>query len=233
MKKDYRWGMAPLERRQNSENLIMEALKEGKKRFKSLLEITGLSRPALASNLKRLCQNGYLKREVDPEDYRVTYYSLTEEGWNRLKQQEEIVFLGSSELNLKADNFADIQMEGFKMIAENVAEALNQVFKEGMICTIERIMDIPPDCVSFSIYSRKRRKASVKGARRLAEVAKSAMLVAIGTLNKRELKGIPEVSIVFRFNKDKVDKYLTTVHAVAKKQKVRFPDIRDYLNGEH
>ena len=56
--------------------LILTALKDGRKRFKDLLEITGLNRVTLANHLKELLRNGKVKKEVASNDKRVRYYSL-------------------------------------------------------------------------------------------------------------------------------------------------------------
>lgn len=231
MKRDLRWGKSSFERRQSAQNLIIEALLDGKKKFKELREITGLSEPALASNLKELHRNGDVIREVDPNDFRVTYYSLTPNGLKRAQQQEDLVFLGNSRLDVKADDFAALASDDVVKIARGIVYALKYTFQKGLICAIERVLDyVPPECVSFSIYSGK---GSVpKSVRRLAEVAKSALLVEMATLNQRELTKLSNVGIVFRFNIDKIDSYMKTLldtHTRRKKEVIKLPDIRDYM----
>lgn len=220
MKHDLRWGKSPFKRKQSAQNLIIEALLDGKKKFKELREITGLSDPALASNLKELHQNGYVAREVDPNDFRITYYSLTPDGLKMAQQQEDLVFLGNSRLDVKADDFATLASEDIVKIAEGISTALKYTFQKSLVCTIEKVSNyIPPECVSFSIYSSGRR--TPKGMRRLAEVAKTALLAEMVRLDKRELRKLPNICIIFRFNKDKIEKHIKTVYAISKKISIK------------
>jgi DNA-binding HxlR family transcriptional regulator len=209
MKKDHRWGRGPSKRKQSSLNLIREALKDGKKRFTDLLEATGLSRPALADNLKEMYRNGEVEKEVDSEDYRIKYYSLTPYGRNEIHKQEEIVFLGSAQaLDVKADNFVTINPEVAAIISETIHEALKHIHTR-QLCAIKRVEEgVPEDCIFFSIYSPKKQQGLKKNSRKLAEVAKSAMLAEIRTLHKRELARISDIAIVFRFNKSIIEEHL-------------------------
>jgi DNA-binding MarR family transcriptional regulator len=205
--------------------LILEALKDGRKKFGELLVRTGLSRPALASNLKQMCENGAVERESNSEDYRISYYSLTSKGWNTLRKQEDIAVLGSSEFNVRADDFTSLASEDVSKIAEAIAGALQKGID---VCIWGPAENILKECISFSIYSSKKPKGkALENARRFAEIAKSAMLVEIGASSRSELSKIPSVTIVFRFNKDKIDKYAKTW--VARKETLKLPDIKDYL----
>jgi hypothetical protein len=87
-----------------------------------------------------------------------------------------------------------------------------------VVCTIKRIKEeVPDNCVFFSVYSLGKKQGVKKIARRLAEIAKSAMLAEIRTLDKRELSKMPDVAIVFRFNKNIIEKHLKAVHAICQK----------------
>jgi DNA-binding MarR family transcriptional regulator len=219
MKKDHRWGKGPSERKQRSLNLIREALKEGRKTFTDLLEATGLSRPALAYNLKEMYRNGEVEKEVDPKDYRVKYYSLTPYGRNEIHKQEEIVFLHRARaLDVETDKFLTINPEIAATISETIHETLKHIHTKAVACTIKRIKEeVPDNCIFFSIYSLAKKQGVKKIARRLAEIAKSAMLAEIRTLDKRELSKMPDVAIVFRFNKSIIEKHLRAVHAICQK----------------
>ncbi|MEM0357500.1 MAG: MarR family winged helix-turn-helix transcriptional regulator [Candidatus Bathyarchaeia archaeon] len=87
-RRDFRRGNSASRRTDEAMNAIREVLSQGATTFGVLLEQTGLSRRALASNLKRLLKKGEIKRWVDEKDRRLRYYSLDELGWIRYKQQK-------------------------------------------------------------------------------------------------------------------------------------------------
>jgi DNA-binding HxlR family transcriptional regulator len=225
MTKDYRWGKSPSVRKQISQNLIRQALKDGKKKFKDLLEETGLSRPALAANLKEMYRNEEVKKEADPKDYRVTYYSLTSLGVNEIHRQEEVRFLDNARKYARRDDINTLFSEDIAKISDNIAMALKTMFEKGLVHTF--FPTLPEDGITFSIYSISKGKETLKNAAKLAEVAKSAMLASIVTLNKNELEKISDAAIVFRFNRDKINEYLTTICAEKRKETLKLPDIDD------
>ena len=86
--KDYRVGIEPTRRPLEIKGSIKRALKTGKMTFSDLLKETRASRSALASHLKEMYRDGEIKKEEDPEDLRITYYSLTGRGKDFLEREE-------------------------------------------------------------------------------------------------------------------------------------------------
>ena len=210
-------GQKPRWASEETDFVILRCLEQsrdhGGLRFTELFRNTKRSRDTLTRHLKDL-----FKKNMINYNYLTKRYSITRLGLETLQKQEELTFLGSSQLNVKADAFTELSSKDFTKIAEGLAKALEHTMRKGFISTIGGVMDVPKDCISFSIYSGSKRKGSaVKNARRLAEMAKSAMLITMATLNKCELRKVSDIAIVFRFNKDKIDKYLTSVSAVTRK----------------
>jgi DNA-binding MarR family transcriptional regulator len=208
---------------------IGNVLRQGERTFSELLEATGLSRSALAFHLKKMHTEGEVSRRMYPKDFRVTFYSLTDKGRSKLHKHEDIVFLGSAKFNVKEDGFTALSSEDFSEVAKGIAEALQHVFKKGLIaCIWGPSESLLKECVSFSIYSKNKLNIkALKTAKRLAEIAKSAMLAGIGSSSSSELNNTPSFTIVFRVNKDKMNEYLKTW--VARKETLKFPNVEDYL----
>src|SRR5271157_384768 len=97
-KRDYRTGKDANKRTAAVQNAIREALKRGKETFGDLLVETGLSRPALAVNLKKLHEGGEVERRTDRKDYRITRYSLTVKGGRAYEKQKDLDSLKDMEV---------------------------------------------------------------------------------------------------------------------------------------
>lgn len=216
MKENHRIGRGPAKRREHSEKLIRTALKDGKRTFKELLKATGLSRPALADRLKEMLKHRELLKEADSEDCRIRYYSLTTLGLQKLQQQEELSFLNNAKLSVKTEAFTVVDAETASRISEALVKTMEHMMCKGIIYAIEHVKTNPPkDCIVLSIFTNRRFRGSLKCQMRLAEIAKCAMLAEMGRLSRRELEKLSETAIVFRFSKDKINKWLKTLYAVA------------------
>lgn len=86
--KDYRVGIEPARRPVKIKECIRRAVKRGKMTFSDLLKETRASRSALAYHLKEMYREREIKKEEDPEDLRITYYSLTDKGRDSLERDE-------------------------------------------------------------------------------------------------------------------------------------------------
>jgi DNA-binding MarR family transcriptional regulator len=89
-KKDFRRGDRASLRKDEAQSAIRKALSYGEACFGDLLEKTGLSRPALASNLKEMHRKREIERRKDHEDYRITHYSLTAKGTKAYEKQKDL-----------------------------------------------------------------------------------------------------------------------------------------------
>ena len=92
-KRDFRDGSSARARMSESIKAIREALSLGELTFGKIMIKTGLSKPALSSNLAKMIEKGEIKKREDPSDSRLRYYSLTKEGWKEFYKNpiEEIV----------------------------------------------------------------------------------------------------------------------------------------------
>jgi DNA-binding MarR family transcriptional regulator len=123
-KGDYRIGKSASKRKAGAQSAIREALKRGKETFGELLAETGLSRPALAANLKKMYEGGEVERKTDRKDYRVTRYSLTVKGGRAYEKQKDIDSLREMEV-LSMTGLMDI-IKGSMM---NLMDAVTYVYE--------------------------------------------------------------------------------------------------------
>jgi DNA-binding MarR family transcriptional regulator len=96
--KDYRMGNSADKRTVEAQSAIREALKRGRETFGDLRIETGLSRPALATNLKKMYKSGEVERKTDSNDYRITRYSMTVKGGQAYEKQKDLESLKDMEV---------------------------------------------------------------------------------------------------------------------------------------
>ena len=95
-KRDFRKGNDAKKRTEEAKQIILNVLSREEAIFKVLIAKTGLSRPALTSNLEKLNNEAYVKWRPDPNDHRKGIYSITDDGrkslakLNYLKRWEPI-----------------------------------------------------------------------------------------------------------------------------------------------
>jgi len=205
---DFRIGNRASRRTEEAMNVIREVLSQGDATFGVLLKKTGLSRRALALNLKRLVKMGELKRWVDEKDHRKRYYSFEDYGWERYRQQKVSQILRQAELTPL----------GFIMdvIVEYVAAALIAASK---VTELERHMkgkgDKLPKLTKVEeaiflgslrgrIYTCNNKNENVGLFEALKEfLAMTKFVVARKDINLELLKGLPDIVFVFEFSRDK------------------------------
>lgn len=229
---DYRKGVSPRRRRTECQKAIRNALRQGKNTFGNLLNETDLSRSTLASHLKEMHKKGEVEREQNPKDYRVTYYSLTNDGVNELRRQEDIEALSSAEFTFLSSKAVAKLMDAFSRFLE-------PSFREHLFRSVEKDSKILGECVTLSIYSDR---PSLGNARiknyviELAELAKSSMLSRYVD-DPRYLEKIDNLTLVFRFDRDKLSQvkdYLQKVEAEmpAHTPLLKLPDKKNYLENK-
>jgi DNA-binding MarR family transcriptional regulator len=210
-KKDFRRGNRASQRTAEAMNAIREVLSQGDATFGVLLEKTGLSRRALASNLKRLVNVGELKRWVDEKDHRVRYYSLTDYGWERYRQQKVSQILKRTELT-PLSFIMDVIVEyvAAALIAESkVIELEGHMWgKGGMLPKLteyEKALFI--SCFQGRAYARNSENVGFHKA--LQKFIGMIKLVAERKdINLKLLEGVPDIVFEFRFSKDVlIEKY--------------------------
>lgn len=221
---DYRRGGPPWKRTKESQRVIRGALRQGKKTFGDLLDETDLSRSTLAFHLKEMHKKGHVKRETNPKDYRITYYSLTSKGKGELRRQEDIDTLASAEFFLPSP-------EIIAGLTDALLKFLEPSIRQHLLTLEEEDSKLLKECMTYSIYSDSPLKNEVRDyASRLAKLTAKFMLSELVISTRRHvIKKIPNISLVFKFDRDKIDKYLQKVEDEMNKEPLpKFPDIKDY-----
>jgi DNA-binding MarR family transcriptional regulator len=192
-------------------NAIREVLSQGDATFGVLLEKTGLSRRALASNLKRLVKMGELKRWVDEKDHRKRYYSLEDYGWERFTQQKVSQKLRQTEL-ASLGFIMDVIVEyvAAALIAESKVIELEGhiVGKSGMLPKLtEYEKTLFVSCFRGRAYARNNENVGFHEA--LQKFLAMIKLVAERKdIDIKLLKGVPDIVFEFKFSKDVlIEKY--------------------------
>jgi len=208
---DFRKGNRASQRTAEAMNAIREVLSQGNATFGVLLEKTGLSRRALASNLKRLLKMGELKRCVDEKDHRKRYYSLEDYGWERYRQQKVSQILRQTELaSLSFIMDVIVEYVAAALIAESKVIELegHMLGKSGMLPKLteyEKALFI--SCFRGRAYARNNENVGFHEA--LQKFLAMIKLVAERKdINIKLLKGVPDIVFEFRFSKDVlIEKY--------------------------
>jgi DNA-binding MarR family transcriptional regulator len=154
-KKDYRRvDGGPSRGRVEAQNRIRDALIKCEKRFSELLVETGLSRPALWSNLVELGQKGEVESRADSDDLRVKYYFLTEKGVNAYKRQKDLEHLSLSKyFPCSVGKFIQSIGALFRDFMLVYGHAVDHEYPGDMIPRLkEESQDVLAKCVTFSFY---------------------------------------------------------------------------------
>jgi DNA-binding MarR family transcriptional regulator len=152
-KKDYR-KYGPSYRKIKAQNMIRDALIKGEKRFSELLVETGLSRPALWSNLVELEEKGEIESKVDSSDLRVKHYFLTEKGINAYKRQKDLEHLSSFKyFPCSMGEFIQSMGALFRDFMFAYGYAVDRAYPDETIPRLkEESQNILAKCVTFSFY---------------------------------------------------------------------------------
>jgi DNA-binding MarR family transcriptional regulator len=223
----YRKGIPPLRRRMEARQAIIKALRDGEKTFGQLLNETGMSRSTLSFHLKNMHKNREVNRRTDTKDYRVTCYSLTSKGSIELHRQEDIETLSSGELMFPPPKM-------MAELADRLVEFLKPAIQQELLHMEMKDSPVLKECITFSIYSNKPLKGEGKDyVESLAELATASMLVELAILTRRrairQFKQIPDLRLVFRLNRTKIEEYLRKVEAEIDKEPLpKLPDIKKY-----
>lgn len=205
LKRDYRKGTRPIERKRESQNAIREALMYGTKNFGKLLRETSLSRPALASNLKEMCEKDEVERRNDSNDYRITYYSLTEKGRNEYWKQKDVESLKSAEFTPLRDPIAlDTILEGSKKLAASIGQLIAELTSTNVSHSSMEGEDSENmrKSVRIALYfgeplENEGENPLLKELEELPQSVKSSRSNDIQSLKK-----LSDVTLVFRFDRD-------------------------------
>ena len=206
---DYRKGNRASQRTVQAMNVIREVLSQGDATFGVLLEKTGLSRRGLASNLKRLLKMREIKVRIDKKDHRVKHYSLTDEGWERYRQQKVSQILRQVELTplgCVMDSIVEYIAAGF-IAATNVTECQRRILRESerlpQLTKYER--GILLGCLQGKIYANSSKNENVKFFEALKEfLAITKLIAACKDIDIELLKGLPDLVFVFKLSRDKL-----------------------------
>lgn len=202
-KRDFRFGRGAVQRTIEAMNAIREALSYGDATFGVLLERTGLSRRALASNLKRLLEKGEIKRWVDKKDRRLRYYSLDDLGWRQYRQQKVAQFLRGKDV---------APLEGvMTTIVEYITAALTaaieiykrQGYKLPQLTRDEECIFL--SCLHGEIYALDNNNERVEFWKVLAEyLAVTKIISERKDVDIRLLEELPDIIFEFKFGRDRL-----------------------------
>jgi DNA-binding MarR family transcriptional regulator len=205
---DFRRGNRASQRTEEAMNVIREVLSRGDATFGVLLEKTGLSRRALASNLKRLVKMGELRRWVDEKDRRVRHYSLEDLGWERYRQQKVSQILRHTELT-PLEFIMDVIVEyvaSALIAASKVTELERHMERKGdklpKLTKVEEAMFL--GSLQGRIYACNNKNENVGLFEALKEfLAMTKLVIARKDINLELLKGLPNIVFTFEFSKEK------------------------------
>ena len=206
---------------------IKRALEEEDKTFSKLLEETGLSRSALAFHLKEMHKEEDVERRTDPNDYRITYYSLTSKGRGELQREEDIEVISSWSVLPTPKTYAAL----YEAVIKSREPATREHILEN-----EEAKNLR-EYITYSVYSKKPLKDAEKNnLARALESATTSFLRNLILPPKRvadqfkKKPKIPNFTLVVRFNAPKIEEYKRKIEIEANKEPLqRLPDTRDCL----
>ena len=89
-----------------------------------------LPRPGVTRTVKEMEKKGYLRKIASPDDGRVTYISITEEGWNLFRKYDKNYFgVLSVELNDISEEDADCMIRTIEKFYQIMCERRNHYDK--------------------------------------------------------------------------------------------------------
>lgn len=212
IKRDYRIRTSPLERKVKAQNVIRETLTRGDKRFTDLLIDTGLSRPALSSNLKELEKKGEVKSRISTHDLRVKIYSLTEKGMNAYKKQKDIERLNFfKHFPSSVGEFIQGLSTVFQDFMEAYGYAIHHAYPDDKLSPVKKEAEnIIEKCITFSFYFEE---DLIEGEnpyevfrQTLKEFVQAAILAVSSPadINIDRLKHLRNLLFVFKLDREKL-----------------------------
>jgi len=216
-KKDYRRvNGGPSEGKVEAQNMIRAVLIEGEKRFSDLLVETGLSRPALSSNLKELEEKREIGARVGSSDFREKYYFLTGNGINAYKRQKDIEKLSLFKyFPCSVGKLMQMLGVSFRDLAYVYGHAIDYAYPDDVIPPIKKeAQNIIEKCVTFSFYfeedlsdGENPYKVFRQTLKEYAQVATS--LASSQRVDVEHLNRLRNLLFVFKLDRDKlIDEYL-------------------------
>lgn len=226
-KKDYRKGTRPSVRKTDAQNAVRRALSKGEATFGNLLQKTGLSRPALASNLKELHVVGQVERKTDNQDYRITHYSLTAKGIQAYKKQTDLESIEDSEVLSLGDVVGIIKksMMQWMNVVTYIYDSpqlrisdedprknpnaptyvIERKDKELFPELGEEEREILGRCLTFSFYAQTPEDKKIDLLPALKELLKQVKSVASSeSIDVPRIKKLPNLTFIFQFKSDKL-----------------------------
>ena len=89
-----------------------------------------IPRPGVTRTVKEMEKKGYLRKIASPDDGRVTYISITEEGWNLFRKYDKNYFgVLSVELNDISEEDADCMIRAIEKFYQIMCERRNHYDK--------------------------------------------------------------------------------------------------------
>jgi len=195
-------------------NAIRMALWRGEATFGTLLRKTRLSRPTLASNLKRLQKVGEIESRGDPNDSRVKYYFITEKGRKEIFRQTLGDIIYAIEENIAQMLVATTEVTMFLQFEQRKAAVLPQLDAD------ERY--ILGSCLSGSIYAITTEGEKVSFFEPLREFLEKVKLVAKNKeFDVESLKSLCAVSFEFKLQRDKLIEIFNELGKVREQAKLK------------
>ncbi|MGQ9507224.1 MAG: hypothetical protein ACUVTB_05125 [Candidatus Bathycorpusculaceae bacterium] len=207
---DFRKGNRASLRTKEAKEAIREALAKeanGVSTFVNLLNVTGLSRRGLSSNLKRLLKSGEIKRCIDGKDRRKKPYSLTDHGWRMYRQQEVSEILKRVELMALGD-IMDIVIKTISsalMATVKVTEVEKSCEKTALpqLTRFERVLF--ESCFTGHVYALNANNEVTPYFESLKElVAIVKLMVAKKEINVELLRGLSDIIFESRLSINKL-----------------------------
>jgi DNA-binding MarR family transcriptional regulator len=228
--RDFRKGNTASARTRQAKHAILQVLSlDGEAIFKVLMKKTGLSRPALASNLSWLMTHLCISRRIGKEDRREKHYSLTNEGqkllakWNYLEKVDTTETLTAEEvMGILQDSVSTLltlvtsspvlDISHSEITVEDKETKLNrtvpitcvgQIDNVTMPALSERARKILTNCLSSDVDFESVDKKPVGMAEGLRELLEAVNMVAdLRNVDVERLKKVPILTFTFRFNRD-------------------------------
>ena len=110
---------------------IQKLEKQGiKVKISDISDAMNLPRPGVTRTVKEMEKKGYLRKIASPDDGRVTYISITEEGWNLFRKYDKNYFgVLSVELNDISEEDADCMIRTIEKFYQIMCERRNHYDK--------------------------------------------------------------------------------------------------------
>ena len=99
-------------------------------KISDISDVMNLPRPGVTRTVKEMETKGYLRKISSPDDGRVTYISITEEGWNLFRKYDKNYFgVLSVELNDISEEDADCMIRTIEKFYQIMCERRNHYDK--------------------------------------------------------------------------------------------------------